>query len=91
MQIKTTYTYIADDGKEFYNAEECKQYEEEQAKLKQYHVNVTFAAEGYITVVAKSVEEAKEKAVKYIKKEYYPEDFDISEEPIAVVATVRKA
>jgi hypothetical protein len=89
MQTKTTYTYIADDGKEFSDYEECKQYEEEQAKLKQYHVNVTFAAYGYVTVVAKSVEEAKKKAVKYIKEEYYPEDFDISEEPIAIVATVR--
>lgn len=84
MQIKTTYTYIADDGKEFYNAEACKQYEEEQAKLRQYHVDVTYAAHKYVTVVASSIEEAKEKAIKCIEEAYYPEDFDISEEPIDI-------
>lgn len=90
MEVKAVYTYIANDGKEFYNCEACKQYEEEQAKLKQYHVNVTFAAYGYVTVVAKDIEEAKEKAVKHIKEEYYAEDYDISDEPIAIVATVRE-
>lgn len=84
MQIKATHTYIANDGKEFFDYEECKQYEEEQAKLKQYNVNVIVSTCRYVTVVASSVEEAKEKAVKHIKESCF-EDFDISTEPIAIV------
>jgi hypothetical protein len=87
--MKKKITYIADNGKEFCNYEACKLYEEEQSKLKQYHVDVTFAAYGYATVMAKNVEEAKKEAIRYIKEECYPEDYDFSDEPIAVVVTER--
>lgn len=82
MKKKTTYTYIANDGKKFNNYKACKQYEEEQSKLKQYHVDATFAAYRYVRVMAKSVEEAKEKAIKHFRE--ISRDFVISEEPIAI-------
>ena len=88
MQRKTIYT--ADDGKEFSNYEECKQYEEKKANLKQYHVDITFAAYADATVKAKDREDAKEKALKYVRQTYYLEDFCLSDEPVAIVVTTER-
>lgn len=88
--MKTKTTYVANDGKEFSNYKECKQYEEEKANLKQYHVDITFAAYADATVTAKNREEAKEKALKYVRKTYYLEDFCLSDEPVAIVITTER-
>lgn len=77
MKVKTTVTYIAEDGRAFLSKEECEKYEE--SILTRYSVNIAVPAWLYLSVQAHNEEEAKEKALKIVKMAS-SEDFDIKNE-----------
>lgn len=82
MQVFTKNIYVAEDGKEFDNPWDCKVWEKELNKQKQpvtWAVEVIFHASEALQFLAKSAEEAEEKAKEYAKEQgrYWFHNYDI--------------